>query len=262
MKGWIMRYVLILNTVIAALFCSALRAEPQQVDTTALARRIVMHVDSLLRGKSNRGIFRMTVIRPEWSRSMTMESWERGQSLSFIEVLEPAKEAGTAFLKREGQMWSWLPGIERTIKIPPSMMMESWMGSDFTNDDLLHESSIVDDYSHAYLGLDTLEAGVCYVVELRPKPEVAVVWGRIVVWARVEDFIPLQEDYYDERNRLIRTMYLEEIRKMGGRVLPTRWTLVPLLKEGQKTVLEMMEVDFNVKIPNRIFTRQNLERAR
>ena len=257
-----MRFLLIKVTVLAALFCSAFRVDAGQIDTTALARMIVMHTDSLLRGKSNHGIFRMTVVRPEWSRSMTMESWERGQSFSFIEVLEPPKEAGTAFLKREGQMWSWLPNIERTIKIPPSMMMESWMGSDFTNDDLLHESSIVDDYYHRYLGLDTLEAGECYKVELRPKPEVAVVWDRIVVWARAEDFMPLKEDYYDERNRLVRTMFLEDIRKLGGRVLPTRWILLPHLKQGQKTVFDMLEVDFNVNIPDRIFTRQNLERAR
>jgi len=257
-----MRFLLIQVTVLVTIFCNAFRVDAGQIDTTAIARAIITHTDSLLRGKSNHGIFRMTVVRPEWSRSMTMESWERGQSLSFIEMLEPPKEAGTAFLKREGQMWSWLPDIERTIKIPPSMMMESWMGSDFTNDDLLHESSIVDDYYHRYLGLDTLEAGRCYMVELRPKPEVAVVWDRIVVWARTEDFMPLKEDYYDERNRLMRTMFLEDIRKLGDRVLPTRWTLVPHLKQGQKTVFDMLEVDFNVKIPDRIFTRQNLERSR
>lgn len=257
-----MRYVMILTAAVAALLFNTFRAEAQQIDTTALARMIIMHTDSLLRGKSNHGIFRMTVVRPEWSRSMTMESWERGQNLSFIEVMEPPKEAGTAFLKREGQMWSWLPGIERTIKIPPSMMMESWMGSDFTNDDLLKESSIVDDYYHRFLGIDTLEAAECYVVELRPKPEVAVVWDRIVVWARVEDFMPLKEDYYDERNRLMRTMLLEDIRRMGRRVLPTRWTLIPHFKKGQKTVFEMLEVQFNVRIADRVFTRQNLERSR
>ncbi|MFC1614539.1 outer membrane lipoprotein-sorting protein [Gemmatimonadota bacterium] len=256
------RVLRILTIAIVVSLCTFIQARAQQIDTVALAKAVITHVDSLLRGKSNQGVFKMTVVRPDWSRSMTMESWERGQDLSFIEVLEPQKEAGTAFLKREGQMWTWLPDIERTIKIPPSMMMESWMGSDFTNDDLMHESSIVDDYYHGFLGCDTLEVAPCYVVQLKPKPEVAVVWGRIVVWARIEDLMPVREEYYDERGRLIRTMFLEDIKEMKGRVLPTRWTLVPHLKEGQKTIFEMIEIDFNVKIRDRVFTRQNLERAR
>ena len=232
-----------------------------ELDST-LARRIAEHADTLWRGKSSHATYRMTVVRPDWSRSMTMESRERGKDLSFIEVSEPPREAGTAFLKREGQMWSWLPDIERTIKIPPSMMMDSWMGSDFTNDDLLHESSLSDDYTHSVLALDTVDASPAYVVELKPRPEAPVVWDRILIWVRVSDFIPLQEEYYDQRGRKIRTMYFKDIGPISGRTIPKRFILEPHLKKGQRTEFEILELEFNAKIPDRIFTRQHLERSR
>jgi len=232
-----------------------------EFDST-LARRIAEHADTLMRGKSNYGIYKMIVVRPDWSRSITMESWERGKELSFIELIEPPREAGTAFLKREGQMWTWLPDIERTVKIPPSMMMDSWMGSDFTNDDLLHESSLSDDYTHTVTALDTVDTFPAYVVELKPRPEAPVVWDRILIWVRVNDFMPLQEDYYDEKGRKIRTMYFKDIGLIGGRNIPRRLILKPHLKEGQRTEFEIIDVEFDLKIPNRIFTRQHLERSR
>jgi outer membrane lipoprotein-sorting protein len=236
-------------------------AQAAFTDST-LARRLVEHVDSLLRGKSSYGVFKMTVVRPDWARSITMKAWEKGKDLSYIEVIEPPKDAGTAFLKRESQMWNWLPDIERTIKIPPSMMLESWMGSDFTNDDLVHESSIVDDYTYLVSKADTIDTYFCFVVELRPKPETPVVWDRILIWAREKDYMPLREEYYDERGRLIRTMFFSNIRRMGGRVMPTLWKLVPRLKEGQHTEMEIEEIEFNINISDRIFTKQNLERSR
>ena len=155
-----------------------------------------------------------------------------------------------------------LPDIERTIKIPPSMMMDSWMGSDFTNDDLLHESSLSDDYTHSVLALDTVDASPAYVVELKPRPEAPVVWDRILIWVRVSDFIPLQEEYYDQRGRKIRTMYFKDIGPISGRTIPKRFILEPHLKKGQRTEFEILELEFNAKIPDRIFTRQHLERSR
>lgn len=232
-----------------------------EFDST-LARRIAEHADTLMRGRSNYGTYKMIVVRPDWSRSITMKSWERGKELSFIEVTGPPKEAGTAFLKRRGQMWTWLPDIERTVKIPPSMMMGTWMGSDFTNDDLLHESSLSDDYTHTVIALDTVDTFPTYVVELKSRPEAPVVWDRILIWVRVNDFMPLQQDYYDEKGRKIRTMYFKEIGRLGGRNIPKRLILEPHLKQGQRTEFEIIDVEFDVRIPDRIFTRQHLERSR
>ena len=245
----------------ALILLSAGSLRAVEFDST-LARRIAEHVDTLTRGKSNYGTYRMKVVRPDWSRSMSMRSWERGKDLSFIEVTEPAKEAGTAFLKREGQMWTWLPDIERTVKIPPSMMMDSWMGSDFTNDDLLHESSLADDYTYTVIALDTLDTFQAYVVELKPRPEAPVVWDKILIWVRVNDFMPLQEEYYDEKGRKIRTMYFKDIGLVGGRNIPKRFVLEPHLKQGQRTEFEIIEVEFNARVPDRMFTRQHLERSR
>ncbi|HUU27048.1 MAG TPA: outer membrane lipoprotein-sorting protein [archaeon] len=255
---------LVIKTLIFFLICIFNYSSAETVvNDTTLARRIVEHADTLMRGTSNYGVYRMTVVRPDWSRSMTMESWEKKEAdVSFIEVIEPPKEAGTAFLKREGQMWNWLPDIERTIKIPPSMMMDSWMGSDFTNDDLVHESSIINDYSHAILGADTLDGVLSYGVQLTPKPDTPVVWDRIVIWVGADNFMPLKEEYYDEKGRLIRTMYLKNVRKISGREFPTLWILEPHLKPGQRTEFEILKIEINVEIPDRIFTRQHLERSR
>ena len=180
----------------------------------------------------------------------------------YLEVIEPAREAGTAYLKREGQMWTWLPDIARTVKIPPSMMMDSWMGSDFTNDDLVHESSLSKDYDHRVLARDTLEGTDAAAVELVPKEDAPVVWDRIVVWVRISDFMPLKEEFYDEKSRLVRTMYFKDIRELDGRLVPSRWLLEPQLKTDQRTEFELLDIDFNVKIPDDIFTRQHLERSR
>ena len=249
---------------IGILACLAVSATARAADITdsELAHLLVVRADSLMRGRSNHSTFRMTVTRPDWSRSLTLESWEKGRDLSFIVVKAPPKEAGTAFLKREGQMWSWLPDVERSIKIPPSMMMESWMGSDFSNDDLVHESSLVNDYDQAIVRRDTLNGAQCAVVRLTPHKDAAVVWDKIDYWVRLSDIMPLREEFYDETGALVRVMNLDNIRKMGGRTLPTRWTLVPQLEKGRETVLEILDAKFDIDIPDRIFTRQHLERAR
>ncbi|MBW7997063.1 MAG: outer membrane lipoprotein-sorting protein [Candidatus Glassbacteria bacterium] len=247
---------------LAAAVLTAMPVTAQELDST-LARRIIEHADTLMRGSSNTSTYRMIIVRPDWSRSITMNSWERGKELAYMEVTDPPREQGTAFLKREGQMWTFLPDIERTVKIPPSMMMDSWMGSDFTNDDLLKESSLLDDYSHELIGADTLRGIPAWHARLVPHEDAAVVWDRIEFWVRQEDFMLLREEYYDEKGRKVRTMYFEEIRTMDGREIPSKWILEPHLKDkGNQTVLEILDVDFNVGIPDRYFTRQHLERSR
>ena len=236
--------------------------EAREPDST-LARRIAEHADTLMRGSSNSSTYRMTIVRPDWTRSITMDSWERGKGLSYIEVTDPPRDLGTAYLKRDGQMWTFLPNIERTVKIPPSMMMDSWMGSDLTNDDLLNESSLLDDYGHQLIGADTLGGVAAWHVRLIPHEDAPVVWDRIEFWVRQGDFMLLRDEYFDEKGRKVRTMSYEEIKTMDGRKIPTRWVLEPhLKKEGNRTVLEILTVNFDVTIPDRFFTRQHLERSR
>jgi len=248
--------------LLAAALVYTPRLQARSPADTSLAARIAEHADTLMRGSSNYGTYRMSIIRPDWTRSMTMHSWERGQSMFYLEVIEPAREAGTAYLKREGQMWTWLPEIGRTVKIPPSMMMDSWMGSDFTNDDLVHESSLSKDYDHRLLARDSLDGEDAAAVELVPKEDAPVVWDRIVFWVRMSDFMPLKEEFYDEKGRLVRSMFFKDIKRLDGRLIPTRWLLTPQLKTDQRTEFEVLEINFDVAIPDRTFTRQYLERSR
>ncbi|MDD4033648.1 MAG: outer membrane lipoprotein-sorting protein, partial [Bacteroidales bacterium] len=143
-------------------------------------REIVRKSDEKFRGKSSTGTFSMTIQRPSWSRTLSMKSWNLGTEYSLIYVTAPAKEKGQVFLKRNNEMWNWVPSIERMIKIPPSMMMQSWMGSDFTNDDLVKESSIVNDYTHKLIGEETIEGYTCYKIKLIPLEEAPVVWGKVL----------------------------------------------------------------------------------
>ncbi|RMF66599.1 MAG: outer membrane lipoprotein-sorting protein, partial [Calditrichaeota bacterium] len=171
------------------------------------AASIVKKADDLLRGKTQVGTYTMTVVRPQWQRTMRFRFWSQGTDKSFILMLAPAKERGVTFLKLGREMWNYIPKINRAIKIPPSMMLQSWMGSDFTNDDLVKESSVVHDYTHTLLGRERIRGFEAYKVELKPRPEAAVVWDRIIEWIRVGDYVPLKAEYYNERGERVRTLF-------------------------------------------------------
>ncbi|NIR48197.1 outer membrane lipoprotein-sorting protein [candidate division KSB1 bacterium] len=226
------------------------------------ARSIVKKSDDLMRGETQVGTYTMTVIRPEWQRKMKFKFWSKGTEKAFIRMLEPAKERGVTFLKLGNEMWNYIPKINRVIKIPPSMMLQSWMGSDFTNDDLVKESSIVEDYNHKLLGREKLAGFDAYKIELRPKPKAAVVWDKIIEWIRVEDSVPLKAEYYNERGERIRTLLFSDIEKMGGRTIPTKYELIEEKKTGHKTVMILEDVIFDEPIRPFVFTKQNLRRTR
>jgi outer membrane lipoprotein-sorting protein len=226
------------------------------------AKSIIEKSDQLMRGNTQKGTYSMTVIRPEWKRSMKFQFWSEGLEKSFILILEPAKEKGVTFLKIEREMWNYIPKINRAIKIPPSMMLQSWMGSDFKNDDLVKESSIVHDYTHTLLGKEEIREFTAFKIELKPKPEAPVVWDRIVEWIRVEDYVPLRAEYYSEKGEHIRTFIFTEIKKIGDRNIPERMELIEEKKPGRRTVLLLEEMEFDKPLPKTVFTMQNLRRAR
>ena len=223
---------------------------------------IVRKADQLLRGNTQQGTYKMQVIRPDWQRSMRFRFWSKGTEKSFILILEPARDRGVTFLKLKSEMWNYVPRINRVIKIPPSMMLQSWMGSDFTNDDLVKESNVVTDYEHKLLGREKLNGDETYVIEMLPKAEAAVVWGRIVEWIRVGDYIPVKIEYYNERNERVRTLWLSDIKRMGGRTIPTRLELTPEKKPQNKTVLILEKVVFDRPVPDYIFTLQHLKKPK
>jgi len=246
----------ILSFLTFSLICVFAQAQDLDVKT------IVQRADEKFRGQSSESTMSMTIQRPSWSRTVEMKSWTLGTEYSMIYITAPAKERGQVFLKRESEMWNWMPSIERTIKIPPSMMMQSWMGSDFTNDDLVKESSLVKDYDHKLLGTDEIEGYQCYKIELLPHEDAAVVWGKILMWVTQEDYLWLKAEYYDEDGELINTEILSEIKHMDDRMMPTHLEMIPEDKPGQKTIMVFEQIKFNVDLKESFFSIQNMKRIK
>ncbi len=226
------------------------------------ALEIVKKMDDNMRGDYATQEMTMTIVRPSWKRSVSMKAWANGQKYSMILITAPAKEKGQVFLKREKEMWNWVPSINRMIKLPPSMMMQSWMGSDFTNDDLIKESSIIEDYKHTIVGEEKIQDMDCYKIQLIPKPEAAVVWGKIYTWITKDTYLQLKVEFFDEDEYLVNTQYLSDIKKMGGRLIPCHWEMVPADEEGKKTVIDVLSSDFETPIPEAFYSQQNMKRIR
>jgi outer membrane lipoprotein-sorting protein len=244
---------------ILAIWWLALLGEPvhaQQPD----GREIVNRSENLLWGKTLQGELEMSVATPRWQRTLALRAWIERPRRSFIRILAPAKEAGIGSLRIGSEMWNYLPKIERTIKIPPSMMLQPWMGSDFTNDDLVKESSVVDDYVHRIVRTETAEQSAAYVIEAIPKPDAAVVWGKILFWVRTADFIPLKEEFYSERGELVRVLTFSDVRAMGGRLVPTRWEMRPRDKPGHVTTVVLKEARYDQSLDPEVFTQRNLQK--
>lgn len=237
--------------------CFTLRAE-SEVDATELVRRS----HKKMRGETSIVTMTMKVIRPDWTRTVTMKAWSRGHAYSLIRITAPAKEAGQVFLKRETEMWHWIPSIGRMIKLPPSMMGQSWMGSDYTNDDLLKEASVVVDYTHEISGSDTIDGMHCYRVTLTPKTGAAVVWGKVLMWIGSKEYLQVRIEQYDEEMELVNRETLSKIQKIGGRRIPTYMEVVPVRKDGHKTTLSIEEAKFNTELPETFFSQQNMKRVR
>ena len=229
------------------------------VAQTLTATEIIKKADEKGRGTTSQGTMTLTIVRPDWSRSVSLKSWSKGTEYSLIYITAPAKEKGQVFLKRQKDMWNWVPTIQRMIKIPPSMMMQSWMGSDFTNDDLVKESSIVVDYTQKLLGKENVRGMDCYKIELTPLPDAAVTWGKVITWITVNGFNQWKAEYYDEDMDLVNQMNAYDIKMMGDREIPTRLEIEPLNKKGNKTILVINSSVFNKPISDSFFSQQNMK---
>ena len=252
-----MRSMLTAVAVATALTVAAPAAA--QVDATAIIDR----VDRLLRGDSSRGVATMEVVTEHWERRMTMEIWSLGTDYSLVRLRAPQKEAGTATLKAEDDIWNYLPKVDRTIKVPASMMGGAWMGSHFTNDDLVKESRLIDEYDIA-IAFDGDDANGVAVWEFRltPKPEAAVVWGFIEYRIRQRDDMPLWTKFYDEDGDLARTMEHGEYAEFGGRVVPGVMDMYPADKPGERTTIRYEELEFDIDVEPSFFSLRTLQRGR
>lgn len=226
------------------------------------ARVIIEQVDRMLRGDSSRGVATMEVVTENWERQITMELWSFGTEYSLVRLRAPQKEAGTATLMAQNDIWNYLPKVDRTIKIPSSMMGGAWMGSHFTNDDLVKESQLVEDYDIEITFEGDRENGTVWEFLLTPKPEVAVVWGHVEYQVRQDDYMPLWTKFYDEDGELSRTMTYSEFIELGGRLVPAVLDMRPADKPGERTLIRYEELEFDIDIDRSFFSLRNLQSLR
>ncbi len=226
-------------------------------------QEIVRKADEKFNGeKTSISQMAMTIVRPTWERTVELKSWSSGREYSLTLITAPAKDKGQSFLKRDNEMWSWNPTIDRLIKLPPSMMSQGWMGSDYTNDDILKESSVVNDYDHEIIGEELIEDRLCYKIKMVAKEDAAVIWGFQIRWIDKKDFLFLKSELYDEDGYLIRTELGKEIKSMGGRLIPSLLEIIPEEEEGQLTIVKIKEIEFNTPIKDSFFSQQNMKRVR
>lgn len=243
----------------AAVLSGLVTAAPAAAQTP---REIVDHVDRLLRGASSEGTLTMRITTRQWTRSLDLRIHSLGTDYALVRVLAPHKEAGTATLKVKTDVWNYLPRVDRTIKIPPSLMMGSWMGSHFTNDDLVKESRMALDYDIS-VSFDGERDGVAvWELTLVPKPDAAVVWGKVIEQVRKRDLMPLWARYYDDAGHLARTLTFGDVKMMGGREVPARLTVVPADKPDESTVIEYHDLRFDVGLTPAFFSLRALRSAR
>jgi len=227
------------------------------------ATEIVRKADEKFNGeKSSYSVMSMKVIRPEWQRTIEFKSWTLGKDFALALITAPAKETGQTFLKRGSEMWSWNPSISRLIKLPPSMMSQGWMGSDYTNDDILRESSVVTDYVHEIVGEENIAGRPCYKIKMTAREDASIVWGRQIRWIDKKDFLVLKAELYDEDGYLVRTETGSDIKVMDGRTITSIIELVPEEEPENKTLVEIREMKFNIAIDEGYFSQQNMKRVR
>lgn len=234
-------------------------AGPAQAIPPPDVEALLARLDDLYRSKGSVARLEIAVVSPRASRSMRLKAWTRGEEEALVVVESPPREAGTATLRVGENLWNWLPRIARTIRVPPSMMLGSWMGTDFTNDDLVKESSMRKDFLARVERRSESPPGWWLTLEVKP--------GIVGRWARIEllvsdDLLPLEERHFDRKGRLARTMRFDEVRVLGGRRLPTHLVLVPAGEEGRRTELRYLEAQFDARVPDDTFSLSRLEQSR
>lgn len=243
--------------LLSCLFVSSLSsAAPLSADQRVEA------MEKNIEGKSFKSVATMTVKRGDEERTMKMRIWWKGRTHAFIRVLEPKKDSGTGNLRVQTDLWQYLPKVNRIIRVPSSMMLQSWMGSDFSNDDLVRGGSISQDYTHKELSKESVNGIESVKIECTPKPSAPVVWGKINLWVRASDNAMVKQEFYNERGDLVKVMEGEQFQVFSGHAIPTKLTMKNVKKENSATVVsyDISTVEFDSDIPDNVFTQENLRK--
>lgn len=246
------RFILLLSACLITTLAQADSVEPR-----ALIQQAMDH----WRGLSSYSEMTMTIHRPDWERSMSMQSWTKGDETSLVRVTAPKKDAGNGTLIKGKQMWNYSPKINRIIKIPSSMMGQSWMGSDFSNKDVSKSTEIIDEYDHRLLETREQDGHTLYVIESVPHEDAAVVWGREVLIIR-DDFILLEQQFWDQDNKLLKTMQATQIKQLGGRMVASVVRMGKIEKPEEWTEMSVQAIEFDISQPDSVFTLSNLRNPR
>lgn len=249
--------VTIITILMISFFSTSLIFAADEVER---ARQVLVEIDDLWRSDSSQSTVSMKVITAHYSRQVTMENWTSGKDKSLVKILSPRKEKGTVTLKSGNAIYTYLPKTDRTIRLTSSMMMGSWMGSHFTNDDLVKDSRLSDDYVPRIVFEGARDGENIIEFALAPKPEAPVVWGRIVIVVLADGFLPITSSYYDEDMVLARTMIFSDIKEMGGRLLPATMRVIPADEVGEYTELTYLSISFGKKLDDSFFSLQQLRR--
>ena len=225
-------------------------------------KELIHHIDQLWRGETSSSNMTMTVKTQRYERSMSMEAWSRGKDFSLVVIREPIKDKGIATLKVKDNIWNYLPKINRVTKVPSSMMSGSWMGSHFTNDDLVKESTFEDDYTSSITFEGTRDGVAIYEMTSIPKVDAAVVWGKVVMQIEQKTLAPHRALYYDEEGALIRTMTFDQPQQINKLTVPMRLTLQPEDKPEESTVIVYKDIKLDIPLDESFFSLQNLQRRR
>lgn len=243
------------------IFSVTLVIVPTVQASDAEVEEIIKHIDQLYRSKTSQAEMEMQIVTPNWERTLAMTVWTKGTDKTFIRLTAPKKEKDVTTLRIGKEMWNYLPKVNKTFKVSPSMMMGSWMGSDFTNDDLVRESSLIDDYSYQLITPENASPGLIYI-ELIPNEDSPIVWGKVISAVRVNDYLPVWQHFYDEKEKLMRVLNFKEIKSFGAKTIPTVMEMIPQNKEGYKTVVRFLKAEYDSEIDDKIFTRRNLQKRK
>ena len=229
----------------------------QEPDAMALVRSAMDH----WRGLTSYSEMTMTIHRPDWERSMTMRSWSKGDKLSLVRVIEPKKDAGNGTLLNDGNMWTYTPKINRIIKVPSSMMSQSWMGSDFSNKDISKSTDIIDQYDHELINREERDGHLYYTISSVPHEDAAVVWGKEVLTIR-DDYVLMEQQFWDQDGVLVKTMQTLEVEEMGGRQVAKVMRMGKVDTPDEWTQLTANSIEFDLDLPESLFTLSNLRNPR
>lgn len=245
-------FVTVLVTLCTA---TTVMAQAESIDI----KTIIRTMDDLYRSKSSHSTISMHIVTQHWERTLDMEAWTLGQDKTFIRIHAPRKEAGVGTLRIDQEMWNYLPKVNKVIKVPPSMMSSSWMGSDFTNDDLVNEATLADDYDVEFTTVDDPDSSLVYV-KATPHEDVPVVWGFYVIAIERDSYLPVWERYYDDGGKLMRTAEFSDVRTFGDRTVPSVMKMTPHSdeKKGNYTEIRYSDVEFDVPVGDDVFSLRHL----